>query len=253
MPLFKLKKLIIQYVYRHLIKPHYNLISSNDFNVQQNESKLGEVRLKQFLDLCHIKSVIDIGASYGDFIHVVREAKSNILIYGFEPIASVFKSLQERYNRVSEIELYNIAIGNLDGVIDFNENDYSYSSSILPISEIHTNEFPFTKNYKKYQTKIACLDTIFKDKIIQRPLLIKIDVQGYEENVLSGAEHTFKQADFVLIETSFFELYQGQSLFEVINEKLYNLGFFYAGSINQVCSPKNGVILQQDSLYIRRL
>jgi FkbM family methyltransferase len=251
MTLFKLKKLIIKYVYRYFIKPNYNLILADDFNIQLNESKIGELRLKQILSSNHLKTVIDIGASYGDFIHIVQEAKSDIKIYGFEPIVSVFKCLQERYNSASGIELYNLALGNLDGIIDFNENDYSYSSSILPIGEIHTKEFPFTKNFKKSQIEIACLDTIFKNRLIQKPLLIKVDVQGYEENVLSGGENTFTQADFVLIEMSFYELYQGQALFDAVHKKLYGLGFFYAGSINQLCSPNDGAILQQDALYIR--
>lgn len=251
MTLFKLKKLIIKYVYRYLIKPNYNLILADDFNIQLNESKIGELRLKQFLVSNHLKTVIDIGASYGDFINIVRENKSNIQIYAFEPIVSVFKCLQERYNCANGIELYNLALGNLDGIIDFHENDYSYSSSILPIGEIHINEFPFTKNFKKSQIEIACLDTIFKNRIIPKPLLIKVDVQGYEENVLSGGENTLTQADFVLIEMSFYELYQGQALFDAIHKKLYGLGFFYAGSINQLCSPNDGTILQQDALYIK--
>ena len=106
MTLLKLKKLIIKYVYRYLIKPNYNLILADDFNVQLNESKIGELRLKQFLGSNHLKTVIDIGASYGDFIHIVQEDKSSIQIYAFEPIVSVFKCLQERYNCVNGIELY---------------------------------------------------------------------------------------------------------------------------------------------------
>jgi FkbM family methyltransferase len=226
--------------------------SINDKNIQLLECQIGEARLKNFLNSLDIKTLIDIGASHGDFINLVQQSKPNIHIYGFEPIPEVFNSLQERFVETNEVELYNLALGNFDGIVDFNENDYSYSSSILPIGEIHVNEFPHTRNFKKLEVQITSLDSVFNNKKIERPILVKVDVQGYEEQVISGGKNTFAQADFVIIELSFCELYLGQVLFESVYKELSEIGLCYAGCVSQLYSPINDKILQQDALFVRR-
>jgi FkbM family methyltransferase len=252
MSLLEIKQSILGYLYRYLNKPKEDKFSIGDKNIQLLECKLGEARLKHLLNSVDLKTLIDIGASHGDFINLVQQFKKSVSVYGFEPIPEVFKSLQERFVKTKKLELYNLAIGNLDGIVEFNENNYSYSSSILPIGEIHMTEFPYTKNFKKLDVQIACLDSVLKNKNIERPLLIKVDVQGYEEQVISGGKNTFAQADFIIIEVSFYELYIGQAFFEQISKELNNLGLFYYGCISQLTSPIDCKILQQDALFIRR-
>jgi hypothetical protein len=100
--------------------------------------------------------------------------------------------------------------------------------------------------------KIACLDNALSNKNLEKPILIKVDVQGYEGKVILGGKKIFSQADIVIVELSFCELYLGQPLFEIINQELNQLGLFYAGCICQLCSPDDNSILQQDALYLRR-
>lgn len=252
MILFTLKKFIKRYFYNYCLKPNHNINPEENKSIQVHEYELGAKRLKDILSKYDFKTFIDIGASYGDFICLVKEHKKNVEIFGFEPILSVFYSLQNRYREVDQISLYNLALGDFDGYVDFNVNEYSYSSSILPIGDIHVKEFPFTKNYKTSEVKITSLDNVLRNKNLEKPLLIKVDVQGYEGRVILGGKKTFSQADIVIIELSFCELYLGQPLFEIINEELNQLGLFYAGCISQLCSPDDNSILQQDALYLRR-
>jgi len=58
-------------------------------------------------------------------------------------------------------------------------------------------------------------------------------------------------ADVIIIETTFIPLYKDQPLFEDIYSYLTNLGFLYAGNIEQLVSPKNHQILQADAVFIR--
>ena len=252
MSLSKFKKFILKHTNKYFVTNNSNEISINEKGIQFLESELRELRLKYLLNSLELKSVIDIGASYGDFIHLVQEANSNIQIYGFEPISSVFNSLHKRYAGKSKVDLYNLALGAFDGYVDFNENDYSYSSSVLPIGEVHVNEFPYTKGFKKSEVKMSSLDSVFKNKNIERPLLVKVDVQGYEDKIISGGKNIFEYADFLIIELSFLELYIGQTLFESINKELNELGLYYNGCIGQLTSSSGWPILQQDALYIRK-
>jgi hypothetical protein len=83
------------------------------------------------------------------------------------------------------------------------------------------------------------------------PLLVKIDVQGYEDYVLRGGEQTIRRARLIIIETSFQAQYEAQPLFDDVYRTLTGWGFAYVGAIDQLMNPSNGSIVQQDSLFIR--
>ena len=81
-------------------------------------------------------------------------------------------------------------------------------------------------------------------------MLVKIDVQGFEDRVLRGGERTIREAKAIIIETSFVPLYEGQPLFSDIRRQLTGWGFVYAGSVGQIRSRTTGEVLQEDSLFL---
>jgi hypothetical protein len=82
-------------------------------------------------------------------------------------------------------------------------------------------------------------------------VLLKIDTQGFEENVLTGGERTLPQTKIIIVETSFGELYRGQPRFTEIYRWLEERGFEYRGSWGQLNNPKEGMPIQQDGIFIR--
>jgi hypothetical protein len=95
------------------------------------------------------------------------------------------------------------------------------------------------------------LDTVARTLDLRDPLLIKMDVQGYEDRVLRGGEQTVKRAQVLLVETSFARLYEEQALFEDVHDILRAWGFRYAGSLDQLLNPRTGQALQQDSIFVK--
>jgi hypothetical protein len=83
------------------------------------------------------------------------------------------------------------------------------------------------------------------------PILIKIDVQGFEDKVIAGGADTIKKAKVIIIEVTFKELYTDQPLFHDIYEMLSKLGFTYHGNFDQLPSPVTGEILQADAIFIK--
>jgi len=84
-----------------------------------------------------------------------------------------------------------------------------------------------------------------------RPCLRKIDVQGYELDVLNGAGAVLDSVDQILVECSFTELYLGQRLAGDIVCHLLERDFEFAGLYNpaydRTQSPKH--LLQADLLF----
>ena len=99
--------------------------------------------------------------------------------------------------------------------------------------------------------RLERLDDVADKLVLRAPLLIKVDVQGYEDKVIAGGERTFQRADLAIVESSFEVLYEEQPLFDDIYQQLVRLGFVYRGAIDQMMSTKDGRPLQADSIFVR--
>ncbi len=83
-------------------------------------------------------------------------------------------------------------------------------------------------------------------------MLIKIDVQGFEDKVIKGGVEVIKKGRFSALRGFFLIIVKkGQLLFAETYEMMKNLGFRYAGSIEQLRSPETNRILQADAVFIK--
>ena len=162
-----------------------------------------------------------------------------------------FRKLKKNIQEGKNITLFNFALGDEEKETIINRNDYSPSSSLLELTDLHTDAFPITKKIKEENISIKVLDKIADDLELIKKVMMKIDVQGFELNVLRGSENTLKNVDIILIETSFYELYKNQPLFKDIFGFLTDQGFNYFGSFEQLYDERDGKILQADSIFIR--
>jgi len=121
------------------------------------------------------------------------------------------------------------------------------------MGDLHKQAFPTSATVaKEVPVKVARLDGLSDQLAIVEPLLVKIDVQGYELHVLRGGEQTIRRAEAVIVETSFQPLYQGGPLFSDVFQLLTGWGFMYQGALAALEAPASGAQLQEDSLFVRR-
>ncbi len=212
----------------------------------------------EFVELNHpwitnagINTVFDIGAGTGRFAAIISDLLPTAMVYSFEPIQESYEKLRKRTAELGRVKAFNIALGDTEGDIEFRRNEYSPSSSMLPMAELHKQIYPFTDREHLTKVRSAKLDDIATDLMIQHKLLIKIDVQGYEDKVIAGGRSIIGEATILIVETSFQSLYVGQPLFEDIYELLKE-DFRYVGALDQSRSPIDGSILQEDSVFLRR-
>jgi FkbM family methyltransferase len=198
-----------------------------------------------------IDTVLDIGANTGQFTKTILALLPNANIYSFEPLPDCFEQLQEFASKHSNIKTFNAGIGDESGVISFERNEYSPSSSFLKINDTHKQAFIFTEKSSTVEVKIEKLDDITQNIDLGKYLFIKIDVQGYEDKVLKGGEETINKAKVVIVETSFVPLYESQPLFDDVYSVFKEWGFSYFGMNDQLSDPNTGKILQGDAIFMR--
>jgi FkbM family methyltransferase len=206
----------------------------------------------QFIKNENIKTIFDIGANIGQFAKEARDKLPQATIYSFEPLRECFDKLNINMAGDENFRSFSFALGENEGNLQMNKSTYAPSSSLLPMAEMHKTLFPHTKEHTEEKIEIRRLDDIAKGFNLQKEILIKVDVQGYEDKVIAGGIETFKKAKMILIENSFVELYKGQPLFDDIYEKLKLLGFEYKGSKEQKVDRNSGKIISEDSIFAKR-
>jgi len=205
---------------------------------------------KWFRDL-QIKTIIDIGANEGQFALAMNNGIPDATFYSFEPLKECFDALKKNTTNIKHIEYFNYALGEVEDEQIINHNEYSPSSSFLKMGDLHKSVFPNTSNTIMEKIKIKSLDSFYGKILFEKKVLLKIDVQGYELNVLKGAKKILKKTDIIIIETSFFSLYEGQPLFHDIYEYLISENFSYYGNFEQLANPHDGQILQADAIFLK--
>ena len=95
---------------------------------------------------------------------------------------------------------------------------------------------------------VCRLSDVIDPASIPHASLLKIDVQGFELDVLQGCEDMLQKFSHLYIECSFIELYEGQALAHQIITWLGKRNFALS-SIHNLYYGKNGMAIQGDFLF----
>lgn len=205
----------------------------------------------EWLKGMNIQTILDVGANTGQFASQFHRLLPDARLYSFEPLEDCYNALLKRMGRVPKFHAFNFALGDINGQADIYRNDYTPSSSLLSMEELHKRAFPFTSHATVQKIKIRRLDDIVNELDIVENVLVKIDVQGTEDKVIMGGERLLSRASILIVETSFEPLYKDQLLFDGIYDLLRERGFLYAGSESPKGNPENGRTLYCDSVFCR--
>ena len=197
-----------------------------------------------------IRTIIDVGAHAGEFALTARALLPQARIYSFEPLPGGCRALRRKMRGDAAHTTFEVALGDESGEATFYRNDFSKSSSLLPMLRLHKEAFPWTTGETPLQVRVARLDDFLGELTLTPETLLKVDVQGFEDRVLRGAARVLPQVQYVLVEVSFRPLYEGQALFSDVNTFLAEAGFRYAGNVDQLLSPLDNTVLQADALFV---
>jgi len=132
-------------------------------------------------------TVVDVGAGRGQFALVARRRYPTASLHCFEPLAHSREKLAAVVGR--DVRVHAIALGSTNTPAHFHVSQKRDSSSILPITDRQVEAFPGAGEAGQIVVNRARLDEVLTPQALARPSLLKIDVQGYELEVLRGSEH----------------------------------------------------------------
>ena len=204
-----------------------------------------------FIQTMGVGTVIDIGANEGHFSAMIRRLLPEAKIVAFEPLPSCFAVLAATAHRLGNMQCHNLALGHACGTMDLFESSNAPSSSLLRMSDLHKTEWPLSAVNTPVPVSVSTLDSIVEIGTLTPAVAVKVDVQGFEDRVISGGTRVLGGCSLAVIETSFYSLYQSEALFPTVYEQMKRLGFVYHGSIASTRSKRDGKILQEDSLFLR--
>lgn len=196
-------------------------------------------------------TVIDVGANVGQFAVASAKLFPNVAVHSFEPNPECVSLLRKHVDPLGNVLVYPLALGDEAGELDFHVNSHSHSSSILPLAKNHLDAFPNARELSTIKVEVSTLDKVFSCAELPSPVLLKLDVQGYEAQALRGAVVTLKRVDYVILEASFKPMYHGESLFMDIVCLMESYGFHFLRPVGWLPDPHTGEIIQMDALFGR--
>lgn len=211
------------------------------------------LQLLKCLEFLNIDLVLDVGANKGQFGAELRGIGYRNRIVSFEPLSQEHEVLTAKARKDPLWEVYDRgAIGSEDGSVVINVSANSVSSSILPISAAHVGAAETSEYVRQEKVPVRRLDSIAQ--FVVRPgsnVFIKIDTQGFEREVLTGAELLLKNVSGVLCELSMQTLYDGQPLWQDMVQFFTDVGFELWGIQTGFTNPDSGRTLQFDGIFVR--
>jgi hypothetical protein len=126
------------------------------------------------------------------------------------------------------------------------------SSSLLPMHANHERLVPGTGYVGTELVECAALDDVIGDHVgPDDRVALKIDVQGYEAQVLEGASQSLRNIRLVELELCLTELYVGQAPAEEIIAVLARAGFRLIGLDPEHVDPESGRTSWANAMFRR--
>ncbi len=231
---------------------HILCVPSWSWALLRHRVAAGAEHSTMFRHLSDLSDILDVGANRGQFALAARTFFPEARIRSFEPLEGPAQIFRQVFSSDPLVTLHQIAVGPEEGSLIIHVSRADDSSSLLPISRLQVKLFPGTEEKSLQTVAVKPLDAILTTRDVFRPALLKIDVQGFEREVLKGSLSLLSCFSYVYVECSFMELYEGQALAHEIISFLNGFGFILSGIYN-LSHDKNGRALQGDFLFSQRL
>jgi FkbM family methyltransferase len=181
---------------------------------------------KAWLPSEKIGTVLDVGANEGQFIKVAQALFPRAPILAFEPNPHLMPPLERLLSAPKSGAVFPLACGRESAVSPLYLTKFSPSASLLRPTALRIPDFPGAEIGDTIQAEVERLDEVVRScELARPPYLLKIDVQGFEWEVLQGATGILPDVAVILCEVNAEDFYVGQAGFEQIYVFMREHGF----------------------------
>jgi FkbM family methyltransferase len=211
-----------------------------------------EIMLLEYLKRSHSSyTMFIVGAYRGEELKKIFNTQKVSHITLFEPVPNNISILREKTKKYkNKTKIIESAVSDVNGKLLFKETNILGNGSILNLSELAI-ESSGVKQTKSFEVASIKLDTYCQTFSI--PDILWVDVQGYELNVLKGAQNIINKVSLIYIEVSIWEpTYKKGCIAKDIIDYLKSFNFeliqlgtdFSNGTGNALFSKKESMLLE---------
>lgn len=196
--------------------------------------------------------VFDIGANRGQTLSYYYPFFRQARIYCFEPDPEPFDCLRQIARPMQRASIFNMAFGAFNEEKTLYVNQASEGNSLLEVAAGMVEPAGWLAKKGEKQVLVCTLDKFCYDNAVQQIDLLKMDTQGYEANILSGATGMLSRQAIkaIFAEVLFKEYYQEQAYFEDVYSILKSYGYRLVDLYQKSRGP-DGALAHADALFLR--
>lgn len=171
--------------------------------------------------------LFDVGANIGQTRNYFRFHIPAAKIYSFEPVKGTYQQLEKSASGDTNCVLENMALGDEAG----EKTIRLFDADMTVLNSLRDDVMNSNANAKEETIQIDTLDHYCDINNIKKIDLLKIDTEGFEINVLKGAEEMLQNGSisFVYCETGFQKTNQRNTYFPELTEHLSRHGYYFFG------------------------
>ena len=187
-------------------------------------------------------TIVDVGAYVGAWTTLCKRVFPAAKVLMIEPQPGCAGSLDRVCRSLPGVERLQALLGATEHpAVPFHEN--RSASSVLDEAE---RDAPPSLVLPATTLDVATDGTAFA-----RPDFIKLDVQGYELEVLKGGDRALGAAEAALLEVNLIEVYRGAPLFDEVVSFMGGRGLRLYDICGLMRRPYDGSLWQMDAVFVR--
>ena len=187
--------------------------------------------------------IFDVGAFRGEFAMSALAVWPAARVACFEPLGHASERILQLRTSVPNIDVHRTVVGATEEASV--EMRVANASSTL-LRDAHNDSYPIERIP---QTTVDA--TVRSAYAGRAPDLLKLDVQGYELQVLKGAEASLRQVRVILSELSLLDLHEGVPVLDEMLAWLSQREFVAYDICGLTRRPLDDALWQTDMIFVR--
>lgn len=186
----------------------------------------------------------DVGANRGEWSRQARAAFPNAALFLIEPQEEMAATLDAYCEHTISAKWKKAGAGSKQGTMELSVWPDLAGSTFFDAPEVNDE-------FERRDVLVVTLDGLVEEGWMPIPDLVKIDVQGFELEVLHGAMNLFGHTEVFVIETSLFPFFADAPVFADVFDFMRRQGYALYDFGGSVRRPLDGALASVDAVFVR--